>query len=115
MTELISACLTTGILEIDTIASITGAGCYGAVWPVEQGFERDDVLVLTEQDIFGARITRPSGRRRRADDFLKEVSSLEIGDLVVHVEHGIGRYEGLETIRHNDTDHDCLVVGICWW
>ncbi len=110
MTELISACLTTGILEIDTIASITDAGCYGAVWPVEQGFERDDVLVLTEQDIFGARITRPSGRRRRADDFLKEVSSLEIGDLVVHVEHGIGRYEGLETIRHNDTDHDCLLL-----
>ena len=68
------------------------------VWPLETGFETPDALVLSEQDIFGARMSRPTGRRRRADNFLREVSSLEVGDLVVHVEHGIGRYEGLETI-----------------
>ena len=56
---------------------------------------------------FGTRSARPQGRRR-ADNFLREVSSLETGDLVVHVEHGIGRYEGLETIRSDGTEHDCL-------
>jgi transcription-repair coupling factor (superfamily II helicase) len=66
------------------------------------------MTVITEQDIFGSRISRPQGRRRRAEDFLREVSSLEQGDLVVHVEHGIGRYEGLETISSDGTDHDCL-------
>ena len=110
MIELISGNLSAQIPQIDTISGIGESGCFGAVWPIEHGFELENLLVLTEQDIFGARMARPSGRRRRADDFLKEVSSLEIGDLVVHVEHGIGRYEGLETIHHNNTDHDCLLL-----
>ncbi len=46
---------------------------------------------------------RPAGatprRRRNLDDFIAEATNLSPGDLVVHVDHGIGRYEGLETHR----------------
>ena len=60
-------------------------GVYGTVWSLENGFHSPHMTVITEQDIFGSRISRPQGRRRRAEDFLREVSSLEQGDLVVHV------------------------------
>ena len=80
-----------------------------AHWPLETGFECGPLRVITEQDIFGTRLARPVGRRR-ADNFLTEVSSLEQGDLVVHVEHGIGRYEKLETINSGGIEHDCLML-----
>ena len=110
MAELISPHLNTQITEISDITEMQPAQIHSAVWPLEHGFETDELLVLSEQDVFGTRIARPQGRRRPSDDFLKEVSSLEAGDLVVHVEHGIGRYQGLETITHNNTDHDCLHI-----
>ncbi|MGC6474109.1 MAG: transcription-repair coupling factor [Candidatus Puniceispirillaceae bacterium] len=108
LTELFAAEIGSAPQWAASLAEITAAGCYVMVWPLETGFETPDALVLSEQDIFGARMSRPTGRRRRADNFLREVSSLEVGDLVVHVEHGIGRYEGLETITSNGTQHDCL-------
>ena len=51
-------------------------------------------------------------RRRRAskrpEDFIAEVTSLDAGDLVVHVDHGIGRFVGLQTIEAAGAPHDCL-------
>ena len=80
-----------------------------AIWPLETGFTWQNLTVISEQDIFGTRLARPPGRRR-ADNFLTEVSSLSQGDLVVHVEHGIGRYEKLETITSSGLEHDCLML-----
>ncbi len=80
------------------------------VWPLEHGFIMPELFVLTEQDIFGRRLHRPQGRRRRAEHFLREVSSLNEGDLVVHVDHGIGRYENLETLNILGADHDCVLL-----
>ena len=77
-----------------------------AVLGVERGFETSDLLVVGEQDILGERLTRP--RRRRAKDFIADASDLSPQDLVVHVEHGIGRYEGLETVVAAGAPHDCL-------
>ena len=77
-----------------------------AVLGVEQGFETSDLLVVGEQDILGERLARP--RRRRAKDFISDASDLAPQDLVVHVEHGIGRYEGLETVVADGAPHDCL-------
>ena len=77
-----------------------------AVLGIEQGFETPDLLVVGEQDILGERLTRP--RRRRAKDFISDASDLTPQDLVVHVEHGIGRYEGLETVVADGAPHDCL-------
>ncbi len=94
--------------RVKNLKEVVHAGVYILQWPLETGFTTSDALVLSEQDIFGARVGRPAGKRRRADNFLREVSSIEVGDLVVHVEHGIGRYEGLETITSDYTQHDCL-------
>lgn len=74
------------------------------------GFIAPDLLVITEQDILGDRLARRAKGRKKADNFLREVSSLNEGDLVVHMEHGIGRFTGLETLSAAGTLHDCLKI-----
>jgi len=77
------------------------------VLPLEHGFETDSLAVVSETDILGDRLARPR-RRRRASNFLAEASALTPGDLVVHIEHGIGRYDGLKTLEVQGAPHDCL-------
>lgn len=79
------------------------------VLALNHGFVAPDLAVVTEQDILGDRLARAGqARRRKADHFLREVSTLSPGDLVVHVDHGVGRFLGLETLRAAGTVHDCL-------
>ncbi len=78
-----------------------------AVLPLETGFETPDLAIIGDQDVLGDRFVRPA-RRKRAADALTEVASLAAGDLVVHVEHGIGRFTGLKTIEAAGAPHDCL-------
>ncbi|OXE36284.1 MAG: transcription-repair coupling factor [Phenylobacterium zucineum] len=77
------------------------------VLPLEAGFETDTLAVISETDILGDRLARPR-RKRRASNFLAEASSLTQGDLVVHIDHGIGRYAGLKTLEVQGAPHDCL-------
>src|SRR5262249_1507486 len=60
---------------------------------LENGFETEDFAIIGEQDILGDRLVRRARRHRKATDFIAELQSLTPGDLVVHVEHGIGRFE----------------------
>jgi transcription-repair coupling factor (superfamily II helicase) len=97
-----------GLTTIDRPDVIAGPGVFLMQWGLETGFQTDNLLLISETDIFGQRLSRPQAKRARGDDFLREVSSLETGDLVVHAEHGIGRYEGLMIINSSGGAHDCL-------
>jgi transcription-repair coupling factor (superfamily II helicase) len=77
------------------------------VLPLETGFETEKLLVLSEQDVLGERILRPQ-RRKKASDALTEAASLSAGDLVVHVDHGIGRFLGLKVIEAGGAPHECV-------
>jgi transcription-repair coupling factor (superfamily II helicase) len=79
-----------------------------AVLGLERGFITDKMALVAEQDLLGARIARPPKRRRRADQFIADATEIADGDLVVHQEHGIGRYNGLEAVVVNGAAHDCL-------
>jgi transcription-repair coupling factor (superfamily II helicase) len=81
-----------------------------AVLGIETGFETADVAVISEQDILGDRLVRPRRAQRRADNFIAEATSLAAGDLVVHVDHGIGRFVGLRAIEAAGAPHDCLEI-----
>ena len=78
------------------------------VLPIEHGFATDDVSILSEQDVLGDRLVRRARRRKNADAFLAEMATLAVGDLVVHRDHGIGRYEGLTSIPVGASPHDCV-------
>ena len=81
-----------------------------AVLGIESGFETEDAGVVSEQDILGDRLVRPRRAARRAENFIAEVTSLAPGDLVVHVDHGIGRFTGLQAIEAAGAPHDCLEI-----
>jgi len=81
-----------------------------AVLGIEAGFETADTAVISEQDILGERLIRGRRASKRAENFIAEVTSLAAGDLVVHVDHGIGRFHGLRAIEAAGAPHDCLEI-----
>ena len=91
-------------------ASDVNAGLNLAVWPLEAGFQTSDLTVISEQDVLGDRLIRAPKRKRRAENFLTEAQSLSPGDLVVHVDHGVGRFGGLEVITAAGAAHECLAL-----
>ncbi|HET6537874.1 MAG TPA: transcription-repair coupling factor [Sphingopyxis sp.] len=80
------------------------------ILPLDHGFATDGVSLLTEQDILGERLVRRRKKRKSADAFLAELATLSVGDLVVHLDHGVGRYEGLTSIPVGKSPHDCVAL-----
>ena len=85
----------------------TGITALG-VLEIERGFVSEHLIVISEQDILGQRLSHAAKRKIRPENFIAEASSLREGDLVVHVDHGIARYDGLEAIDVGGAPHDCL-------
>lgn len=75
---------------------------------LEHGFRDGRLCLVTETDILGERKNRQTRKKISAENFIADISSLSIGELVVHTEHGIGRFTGLETIMAGGAPHDCL-------
>ena len=80
------------------------------VLPLERGFQTKTLCVISETDILGDRLVRSVKRKRKNDQFIGDVSVLNEGDLVVHIDHGIGRYNGLETLQVGGAPHDCVCL-----
>ena len=76
--------------------------------PLEHGFINDRYVVGPETDILGDRLIREPQKKTESRRFLREVSSLNEGDYVVHIDHGIGRFDGLETLNVEGIKHDCI-------
>ncbi len=105
-----------GLKKQENVSSLTqalgvsDARAAFAVIGLEAGFVAGDLAVIGEQDILGDRIAPQRRRKKRAENFLAEVSALSAGDLVVHVDHGIGRFIGLKHIEAAGAPHDCLEI-----
>jgi transcription-repair coupling factor (superfamily II helicase) len=94
------------VRNLDEVPDGAG-GLFLVLWGLEAGFTAPGLAVISEQDVLGERLTtRP--RKRKAENFLRDLETISPGDLVVHVEHGIGRYRGLETITALGAPHECL-------
>ncbi len=109
----------TGLIEDEGLAEaipvtngtrIGKRGLHLAVWALEHGFETSGLTVIAEQDVLGDRLIRQPKKRRKAENFLTETQSLSPGDLVVHVDHGIGRYQGMEVVTAAGAAHECLLL-----
>ncbi|MEM8655215.1 MAG: transcription-repair coupling factor [Pseudomonadota bacterium] len=102
-----------GLAEVVPILNATPVGKRGlhlAVWALEHGFEAPGLTVISEQDVLGDRLIHQPKKKRRAENFLTETQSLSAGDLVVHVDHGIGRYQGMEVVTAAGAAHECLLL-----
>ncbi len=101
----------TGLSEImDGSGDLPTGSVNLAVWPLEQGFTGAGLSVISEQDVLGDRLIRPKRKTKRAENYLTESQSLSPGDLIVHVEHGVGRYNGLETVTAMGAPHECIAL-----
>ena len=96
------------VADFATVQGLPPGALGVAVWPVEHGFVLDGLEVIGEEDIIGDRLSRPAKKRRPSERFIAEAAALSEGDLVVHREHGVGRYEGLVTLEIQYARHDCL-------
>jgi transcription-repair coupling factor (superfamily II helicase) len=98
--------------HVDTWQDALGSRTQPAllVLPLDHGFTTRDVAVLTEQDMLGDRLVRRRRKRKAAAAFLEELATLSPGDLVVHADHGIGRYDGLTQIPVSKVPHDCVAL-----
>ncbi|EJF75900.1 transcription-repair coupling factor [Bartonella alsatica] len=81
-----------------------------AVIMIEHGFEAEDFVIISEQDILGDRLIRSSRRRKHNKNFISEIATLNSGDIVVHIDHGIGQFIGLKTIMTTGILRDCLEI-----
>ncbi|MEL7104575.1 MAG: transcription-repair coupling factor [Pseudomonadota bacterium] len=93
---------------IKDVKALDGPGVYLAIWALEHGFTGKGLTVISEQDVLGDRLIRAPKKKRRAENFLTEAQSLSPGDLVVHVDHGVGRYMGLEVVTALQAPHECI-------
>ncbi len=101
-------------VEAETWQEALGLAAKGVpvalVLPLDNGFSNPSLELITEQDLLGDRLVRRKKRKKSADAFLAELAALTPGDLVVHMDHGIGRYEGLQSIPVGQSPHDCVML-----
>ncbi len=76
----------------------------GFVWPAES------LAIITEDEIFGSKYRRKLKPEPKVQTQLLEFEDLKKGDLVVHVDHGIGQYEGLVELKFNGSRNDFLLI-----
>ncbi len=79
---------------------------------LHRGFVFPDiqVVILTDHQVFERHFVRHRRRQIKEGVAISSYNALEIGDFVVHVDHGIGRYRGLREIRLGDRRRECLLI-----
>src|SRR5206468_5543626 len=73
------------------------------------GLPRTGLQVFTEREVFGEHAERER-RRRRVAAFSPDFRDLKVGDLVVHVDHGIGRYAGIARVGEDGASRDFMLL-----
>jgi transcription-repair coupling factor (superfamily II helicase) len=71
------------------------------ILPQNFGFYNSDLAIIGEQAIFGERIIRKKNNKTASQRILEEGLSIQIDELVVHRDYGIGRFKGIQTITTN--------------
>ncbi len=79
---------------------------------ITKGFSypRMKTVIVSEEEIFGKKTRGRRRARAREGYFLKSFGELEKGDFVVHVDHGIGLYLGLERLTFGNAENDFLLL-----
>ena len=97
-------------LNDDTKLQLTVAPLERELW-----LEAENIAVVTEQQLFGNRVLQQRRREKQKDNaselVIKSLTELHIGSPVVHIDHGVGRYQGLETLNINDQETEFLCLG----
>ncbi len=83
------------------------------VAPLEAPLYTDEFCVITESQIFGQTTLQKRRRKKTHQDFGEGIQSLielEIGHPIVHIDHGVGRYQGLQTLELQGETREFLTI-----
>lgn len=100
--------------QIDSLADISSNKISLVKSELNQGFIYENSVFLTESDLYPGSVVsrnrkyRKSGQSAKNDLILRDLAEIQVGDYVVHLNHGIGRYVGLSTQTIADTNYDML-------
>ncbi|MEY3197165.1 MAG: transcription-repair-coupling factor, partial [Pseudomonadota bacterium] len=79
--------------------------------PLEKSFESQEFLFIRQQDVIGLkRPSSSSASSKKLKNIIHELETLSEGELIVHSEHGIGQFMGIETIEVLSMRHDCMKI-----
>lgn len=79
--------------------------------PINQGFKTSDFMLIGEQAIFGEKIIRKkNSNKKAAERILEEGLSINLGELVVHRNHGIGKFDGIHHISAGAVKTDMIKI-----
>ena len=86
---------------------------YITVFQIDMSFMHKNIIFISESDLIGEKLVKERrGAKRDSAEFLfSDLNALNVGDIVVHIEHGIGVFEGLETISVLKVAHDFVKIG----
>ncbi|MBQ3475729.1 MAG: transcription-repair coupling factor [Bacilli bacterium] len=77
----------------------------------DEGFELDNYILITENELFGQKLKNVNYKNKlKIGSKIKDINNLSIGDYVVHINHGIGVYNGLKTLVKNGNQKDYLEI-----
>lgn len=101
-----------GTVEADPGRGIRASEILVRVGRVRTGFEYPDqkAALITEVDAYDRKKSRKR-KRRYSGDPIREFTDLNIGDYVVHEQHGVGVYQGIERIRLEGVEKDYMKIG----
>lgn len=86
-----------------------------SVAPISEGLFIEQAIIITENEVLGKRPSKGKRDTNRKvidpDQIVRNLTELSMGSPVVHVEHGVGRYLGLETLEIDTADYEFLMLG----
>ena len=101
-----------GVLKGRDILERTGSEFAIAVGSVGTGFRLPSLslVIISEEEVFGERVKRRAPPSKRLDAFLTQLDDLSAGDAVVHAQHGIGLYRGIQRLSIDGVESDFLLL-----
>ncbi len=97
------------MLEMPQAAAYEGLACI-TTGGLSGGLHLDDLIIITGREFFGERPAYRALKRSRISRLLLTIDDLQVGDLIVHKDHGIGRFAGMQHQKTEDYEEDFLVL-----
>ena len=102
----------TDVADFAAFLAADGDACM-TIAPLDEGLVVPGIRVVTESEVFGHQVQERRRRAARVQDpeqIIRNLTELHVGEPVVHIEHGIGRYQGLQTLEIDGTPNEFLAL-----
>lgn len=101
--------LTVPFIQVSKAAEYGGGFCI-TIGRLSRGINIPDIVILTEREFFGERPAYRPIKKSKVSRLLMSIDDIKPGDFVVHKDHGIGRFEGMQRQKTEDYEEDIISI-----